>query len=94
VEELRKAQSQIEGLMGRLQDIVPNDPDYNVVAAAESVREVMSYMPFKKAQKEEIDALITAAQEELNLWLDHQQASKKRAGKVAKDMQKAGQANR
>jgi len=75
-QELGKAQMQIEHLMGKLKDIIRNNPDYNVNLAIENVRKVMADMPFKKVQKDEMTALISAADAELTLWLDSAKAAK------------------
>jgi len=75
-QELGKAQMQIEHLMGKLKDIIHNNPDYNVRLAIEKIREVMLAMPFKKVQTDDMDALIATADAELTLWLDSAQAQK------------------
>jgi len=88
IQELGKAQMQIEHLMGKLKDIIRNDPDYNVQLAIENISEVMMALPFKKVQKDEMAALISAAYAELTLWFDSAKAQKDAAGNRAQTPQK------
>src|SRR5660397_84016 len=87
-QELGQAQTQIEGLMNKLKDIIRNNPDYNVNLAIENVRKVMADMPFKKVQKDEMTALISAADAELTLWLDSAQAQKDKTAAMRQVPQK------
>ena len=88
IQELGKAQMQIEHLMGKLKDIIRNDPDYNVQLAIENISEVMMALPFKKVQKDEMAALISAAYAELGLWFDSAKAQKDKTAAMRQIPQK------